>query len=293
MTYDTESISSINMQIDSWQLKIMASADDDVHISLDGGTAKRAFIKGGKDLIYITGDTHANQYKWNEQIHPILSAGDTLIVNGDFGVGFWNGRYWSEERFYDWISEQEYTVLFVDGNHEDFNKLNEYPIELWNGGWIHKIRHNLIHLMRGEVYRINGITVFTFGGGYSIDKYRRQENVSWWPQEMPLEEEYRNAEKNLQRINYQVDFIITHTAPSESVYYLSTMRSLGIKNDVIEELPLTTFLDDIQRHVTYKRWYFGHFHVDIEIWRNQTAVFNSICELETGTIIRQWDSYEG
>ena len=39
-TYDTESISSINMQIDSWQLKIMASTDDNFHVSLDGGTAK-------------------------------------------------------------------------------------------------------------------------------------------------------------------------------------------------------------------------------------------------------------
>ena len=28
-TYDSENISAINMQIDSWQLKIMASADDD------------------------------------------------------------------------------------------------------------------------------------------------------------------------------------------------------------------------------------------------------------------------
>lgn len=41
-TYDSENISAINMQIDSWQLKIMASADDDVHVTLDGGAAKGA-----------------------------------------------------------------------------------------------------------------------------------------------------------------------------------------------------------------------------------------------------------
>lgn len=119
-------------------------------------------------MIYNTGDIHANQYKWVEQIHPALSSGDILIVNGDFGIGFWNGRYWSEETFFDWISEQEYTVLFVDGNHENFNKLNGYPVELWNGGKVHKIRHNLIHLMRGEVYNIDGIVVLVFGGGYSM-----------------------------------------------------------------------------------------------------------------------------
>lgn len=243
-------------------------------------------------MIYDTGDIHANQYKWVEQIHPALSSGDILIVNGDFGIGFWNGRYWSEETFFDWISEQEYTVLFVDGNHENFNKLNDYPVELWNGGRVHKIRHNLIHLMRGEVYNIDGISVFAFGGGYSIDKYRRQENVSWWRQEMPSEEEYKNAEKNLQKVDYQVDYIITHTAPSESVYYLSVMQRLAVNKNVVEEQPLNTFLDHIRQQVTYKHWYFGHFHIDIELWRNQTAVLGSIRELETGRIVKQWNSYE-
>ena len=243
-------------------------------------------------MIYDTGDIHANQYKWVEQIHPALSSGDILIVNGDFGIGFWNGRYWSEETFFDWISEQEYTVLFVDGNHENFNKLNDYPVELWNGGRVHKIRHNLIHLMRGEVYNIDGISVFAFGGGYSIDKYRRQENVSWWRQEMPSEEEYKNAEKNLQKVDYQVDYIITHTAPSESVYYISVMQRLAVNKNVVEEQPLNTFLDHIRQQVTYKHWYFGHFHIDIELWRNQTAVLSSIRELETGRIVKQWNSYE-
>ena len=243
-------------------------------------------------MIYCTGDTHGNQYKWIEQIEPALSTGDILIICGDFGIGFWNGRYWSEETFFDHVSEQSYTVLFVDGNHENFNKLNAYPVEAWNGGKVHKIRHNLIHLMRGEVYCIEGLRIFTFGGGYSIDKYRRQENISWWTQEMPSDEEYLNAEENLKKVDYQVDFIITHTAPSESVYYLSTIRSLGIRSDVIEELPLTTFLDGIQQRIEYTHWYFGHFHVDTGLWRNQTSILNSVQEITSGKVVRRWESYE-
>lgn len=243
--------------------------------------------------MYMTGDTHGNQYKWVEQIEPILSPDDIVLVCGDFGVGFWNGRYWSEETFYDFLSEQEYTVLFIDSNHENFDKLNSYPVETWCGGKVHKIRNNVIHLMRGEVYCIEGNTIFVMGGGYSIDKYRRTEGVSWWPQEMPSEEEYHNAIVNLEKVGNHVDYIITHTAPSETVYYLSTLRSLGIKNDVIQEQPLTSFLDEIQKKVTYKHWYFGHFHVDLELWRNQTAVLSSVRELESGKIVRQWDSYEG
>ena len=244
-------------------------------------------------MLYNVGDTHGNQYKWVEQIEPTLKPGDILIVNGDFGVGFWNGRYWSEETFYDFLSEQEYTVLFIDGNHENFDKLYSYPTEIWCGGTVHSIRQNVIHLMRGEVYCIDGCSIFVMGGGYSIDKYRRTEGVSWWPQEMPSEEEYNNALANLSKVNFKVDYIITHTAPSETVYYLSTLRNLGIKNDVVQEQPLTSFLDEIQRKVTYKHWYFGHFHLDMELWRNQTAMLSCVRELENGKIVRQWDPYEG
>lgn len=136
-------------------------------------------------MTYITGDTHGNQYKWVEQIAPVLTASDTILVCGDFGVGFWNGRYWSEETFYDFLEEQEYTVLFIDGNHEIFEKLYSYPVEMWCGGRVHKIRSNVILLMRGEIYTIDGHSIFVMGGGYSIDQYRRAEGVSWWPQEMP------------------------------------------------------------------------------------------------------------
>lgn len=44
-------------------------------------------------MLYTVRDTHGNQYKWVEQIEPILKQEDIIIVNGDFGVGVWNGRY--------------------------------------------------------------------------------------------------------------------------------------------------------------------------------------------------------
>ena len=39
-------------------------------------------------MIYITGDTHGNQYKWVEQIESVISPADIILVCGDFGVGF-------------------------------------------------------------------------------------------------------------------------------------------------------------------------------------------------------------
>ncbi len=188
-------------------------------------------------MIYVTGDIHADQARWYYNIHPLLKKGDYLIIAGDFGFGFWNGVFWPEEMFYDWLAEQPYTILVVDGNHEDFNKLMSYPVASWNGGKVHLIRRNLVHLMRGEVYDIEGKFVFTFGGGYSIDKDRRTEGVSWWPQEMPSKAEYRNAEINLKRHDCSVDYIITHTGPLETVTYLSTFHEYGVCKNVLQEQP--------------------------------------------------------
>lgn len=244
-------------------------------------------------MIYITGDTHANQTKWVRELEPMLSAGDLLIVAGDFGIGFWNGRYWSEELFFDHIAEQPYTVAFLDGNHENFDKLNVCPVGQWNGGRVHFLRPNLVHLMRGEVYDLEGSSVFVFGGGYSMDRYRRVPGESWWPQEMPTEDEYENGRRNLERVGHRVDCILTHTAPTETVYYLSTLRSLGIHGNVMEERPLTAFLDEVQHGTSYERWYFGHFHIDLELWRGQTAMLSTLRELKTGKVRHQWVPYEG
>ncbi|WP_295134178.1 hypothetical protein [uncultured Catenibacterium sp.] len=56
---------------------------------------------------------------------------------------------------------------------------------------------------------------------------------------------------------------------------------------------MTSYLNDIQKNTNYTHWYFGHFHVDKELWRNQTAVFNTLYELESHHIMRQWNTYEG
>lgn len=133
---------------------------------------------------------------------------------GDFGIGFFDGRYWTEEMFYDYIAEQEYRVLFCDGNHENFDKLNGYEVSLWNGGRGHIIRKNLIHLMRGEVYKIDEKDFFVMGGGYSIDKAIRVPGQSWWAAEMPTKEEYDNASENLRKCGYKVDYILMWRLPT-------------------------------------------------------------------------------
>ena len=47
--------------------------------------------------------------------------------------------------------------------------LDEYPVEQWHGGNVHKIRPHVIHLMRGQVFELQGRTFFTMGGAQSHD----------------------------------------------------------------------------------------------------------------------------
>ena len=95
-----------------------------------------------------------------------MTRDDYVIVTGDFGI--WDKskeqKYWLE-----WLSKKTFTVLFVDGNHENFDLLNSYPVKTWNGGKVHVIKDNILHLMRGQVFQIEGHSFFTFGGARSHD----------------------------------------------------------------------------------------------------------------------------
>ncbi len=142
------------------------------------------------------------------------------------------------------------------------------------------IRKNVIHLMRGEVYEIEGKRIFVLGGGYSHDKACRIPGRSWWEEEMPGQTEYENARKNLEACKYKVDYIFTHT-----VEYMSRLN-MDMKNRAMEEGPLNNCLQWVEETTSYQKWFFGHFHIDRELWKDQFAVFDAIRELETGEIIK-------
>lgn len=107
-----------------------------------------------------------------------------------------------------------FTILFIDGNHENFESLNSYPVEVWIGGKVHRISDSIIHLMRGQVFMIESKSFFTFGGALSFDKARRIEEKSWWKEEMPTPEDYKEALINSATANYDVDYIVSHDCPN-------------------------------------------------------------------------------
>ncbi|MCL2631096.1 MAG: metallophosphoesterase, partial [Firmicutes bacterium] len=115
--------------------------------------------------IFVTGDTHGgidfNKLISLKQKYKDLCLDDYVIVAGDFG-GVWNkGTLNKDLKKY---VNLPFTVLFVDGNHENFDLLNSLPVEEWKGGKVHRVAENVLHLMRGQIYYILGKTFFVFGG---------------------------------------------------------------------------------------------------------------------------------
>ncbi len=220
-------------------------------------------------MIYLTGDTHGKPDRIREirrKLRGVLVASDTLIVLGDFGFLFSGSD--EERAALDGIARMHVSLAFVDGNHENFPLLASFPEEDWHGGRVHRIRRNVVHLMRGQLYDIEGRSFFTFGGAYSLDRPWRTPGRSWWPEEMPSEAEYETARRTLAACGHRVDFILTHTAPEE------TMRHYHPTHPA--ERPLNAFLEWVAGSTDYGHWYIGHFHRDEALWRRQTVVYQDV-----------------
>lgn len=228
---------------------------------------------------YLTGDTHGETARFLELKERYgLTEGDSVIVAGDFGCipGLGTG---SEDKL-DALAQLPFEILFLDGNHECFPTLNAYPEETWHGGRVRRIRRNVLHLMRGQIFDLEGMKVFVMGGGYSMDRASRIPGRTWWPEELPSDDEYDEAWRNLHACGDRVDVIISHAAPDDT---MELFRQTGvISHRAPEEWRLNAFLESVRQNVAHDRYYFGHMHVDRQLFRRQTALLYDVYCLETG-----------
>ena len=210
----------------------------------------------------IAGDTHGTldlakvvQY-YDGRDAEFSKDEDYLIILGDVGVCGFSASDEAATRAT--LRNLPVTTLFIDGNHENFEHLNSYPVDEWNGGKVHFIESDIIHLMRGQVFDIDGTTFFTFGGAYSIDKMYRTEGISWFPEELPNYEEYEEGWHNLESCGFKVDYILSHSGPREVV------AAIGYVEMSDDEVELRQYLQRVADNTEFTAWYFGHFHEDTE-----------------------------
>ena len=144
----------------------------------------------------------------------------------------------------------------------------KFPQEERFGGTVKRLAKNVFWLSRGEIYDIEGTTVFALGGGESRDADEREAGVNWWPNELPAAKEIEKAKQNLEKANNCVDIVITHQNPRLELGLIDAQRE---RIDA-----LTAFLGGAASSLNYKHWYFGMDHIDKPISPRMTAVFEKI-----------------
>ena len=220
-------------------------------------------------MIYITGDTHGDvDYKKLLSLkEKNLSYGDFLIICGDAGI------CWSPQTFQyhlDLYNDIGCTIIFIDGNHENYEMLNQCPLVEHHNALMHQIDKHIFHVLRGEIMIIDNLSFLCVGGAVSIDKMYRTPYVSWWPEEEITYHDIDNALSNLKKVNNKVDFVITHCCDTHTV-----IKAFGFRRDIC--LDQLTFIDKV---VEYKHWFFGHYHFDRKIDEKKTCLYQSIVELK-------------
>ena len=134
-------------------------------------------------MIYITGDTHGDFARFSakrlRRTGMELTQEDYIIICGDFGL------CWAKDKTFEYhcknFAEKPYTILWVQGNHENYDMIGEYPLEEWHGG-------ASSHDIQGGI--LDRQTV-----DFAEQKRRADRNYlpyrilqeSWWPQELPTD----------------------------------------------------------------------------------------------------------
>ncbi len=227
--------------------------------------------------VFVTGDIHGTfDYdkikKFRKLIKNEVTLDDYLIVCGDFGVLWLNDKedMYMLKRVY---KDFPCTILWVDGNHENFEKLYSYPTEDFCGGKVHRITDRILHLKRGEVFNLNNeCKIFAFGGAKSSDRgYDSGDDYGWWKEELPTKAEMENGLRNLAKHDNTVDYIVTHDCSG---------KILEEKFSIFREQDkgFSDYLQKIAESTSFKHWYFGHHHSDrtSEIF---TCLYDRIVEL--------------
>ena len=106
-----------------------------------------------------------------------------------------------------------------------------------------------------------------------MDREIRIEGVSWFKEELPSEEEYEEGLKNLEKNNYTVDYIVTHTAPAD----VAAEFGFGAYEESERQA------EEFQRYadeVEFKHWFCGHFHIDDDVEDTYHCLIDRVVDLD-------------
>ena len=96
----------------------------------------------------------------------------------------------------------------------------------------------------------------------SDDKAWRKAHESWWEQEEWSEEEKAACIEKIEQCGSTFDYVLSHTGPSVGIaltddYFCNEENQKQLHRD-----SNAVFNDKIDSLISYKKWFFGHWHSD-------------------------------
>ena len=229
-----------------------------------------------KSRWFVTGDCHGDLSKiWRFIKRFDLGSESRIIVCGDMGI------YWdkSQKDANYMIKQYEENcngvqLFWIDGNHENFDIIDTFEKPY------HKCSPHITYISRGTniFTKINDkiANLLFLGGADSIDKAWRTEGIGWWPQEQIREED-------IEGLAGKYTFVFTHCCPysifnSHRGFLCQHGGEFRDVNHTSEEM-----LDRLKDEITFKHWFFGHYHINMKLNDQFTCLLDDFIELGEGT----------
>lgn len=214
--------------------------------------------------IILTGDIHGDPMRLYPLSGKGLTKDDIVIVLGDFGL-IWNDKE-RTKKVLELLGELNFTLAFVDGNHENFDLIEQMEETIfWNDGVAGLLPGGVIHLYRGQIYKINNKVIGVCGGANSVDKDWREPKISWWEQEEITHKDVETFRINLNdkysEEKQKIDLMLSHDCPASLVPLVALYS--GVNGAAISNSQRQ--LEKILNLVEIDKWYFGHWHINKKI----------------------------
>lgn len=217
-------------------------------------------------MIYVFSELHGDfdpLFLFARNEGKRLAKKDYVIVLGDMGC--WPLKAKQLQR----LKKLNFTVCFIDGNHEHYPFLNSFPTQTMFGGRVHDV-FGVYHLCRGEIFLFpterGDVRIAVCGGGDSRDKKNRTEGVDWFPEEQISESDVNNLLEKAKAFDMQVDYFLSHSLSAavklEWSYESSSCPFFG--GSSYQVLSSDYRIRDIVGQLNAKIYFSGHEHIDRE-----------------------------
>jgi hypothetical protein len=213
-------------------------------------------------MVYVTGDTHGDLgevFYWCCENHT--TKDDIVIILGDVGLNYYGGR--RDEQQKNLMAHCDVTLFCLQGNHEKRPEhVPGYHLQYFHGGavFVQDKYPNILFPVDGECFDFDGKKAVVCGGAYSVDKfYRLARGWSWFEDEQPDDARKARTEATLAAMDNRVDYILTHTCPLRHEPVEVFLG--GIDQSQVDD-STERWLETVEKHNKFTRWYCGHFHTE-------------------------------